>query len=128
MIGGVIGEHQWRQKRFPIQSGAVNERRQVSGDSFVDNFCLSVSLGVSGGCCDMKQIEFGPEILTHMCYKFFALVRDKLGRDAISAYPISEDGVCNTFSFFVGDGYQFDIFSKCIRDDQYVFLSVSRCF
>ena len=76
----------------------------------------------------MKQIEFGPEILTHMCYKFFALVCDELGMDAISAYPVCEDGVCNAFSYFVGDGYQFDIFSKCICDDKDVFLSVSRCF
>ena len=46
MITSVVGKHESRNVKFPVQGGLIDKGRKLLSDGFVANLCLTVALGM----------------------------------------------------------------------------------
>ena len=88
----------------------------VFGNGFVAHFGLGIALRVMTGCGSMVGLQMLVESFSEFDAKLFSLVCDNFLRYSVLTDPFLEDCLSDSFSFFVANGNQFDIFSKSVRN------------
>ena len=128
MKASVVGKHQWRQVKFPIQSWRINNWSEVFLNRFVENFHLSITLRMIGWIFCVFDFQFFTEFFWQFVDKFFSSVSVNLRWNSVSANPFVEKLSCNSWCFFVLNCHNLCIFGKSVSHTKNVVVFVGRWF
>ena len=112
----VVGQHERRKIKFPIQSVGINKAGEVFGNEFIHDLSLGVTLRVIRGGGGMLNFEESIQFVSELSTKFLTTVGDDFKRKTITTDPTIEDSIADRSSLLVGEGEDFGVFMKGIRD------------